>query len=152
MRLICEFFGERKKFKGQEYLTFPKQGNIDDMDKLVSAKTGYRAKYIYEINRIVKENPKILDEIEQMNYIDSKKKLMEFPGIGSKVADCICLFALGHEDAFPIDTWVKQVIEKLYLKRETKNMKEIEQFIEKKFSGHRGLKQQYLFHYMRNEK
>lgn len=151
MKLISSTFGEKLILDGKEFYSFPKPGQIDDLEKLKDAKTGYRAEYIYEINKIVKENPGILNEIKSADYITSKKLLMSLPGIGPKVADCICLFGIGHKEAFPIDTWVKKVIEELYLKRKAKNLKEIEQFIEDYFDGHRGLKQQYLFHYMRNK-
>ncbi|MCA9459827.1 MAG: hypothetical protein KC550_04735 [Nanoarchaeota archaeon] len=152
LKLISNFFGEEKYLNGKKYHTFPKPGGINDLEKLKEAKTGYRAKFIFEINNIIIENPNLLNEIKKADYKTSKKLLIELPGIGSKVADCICLFALGHKEAFPIDTWVKQIIEKLYLKREAKNLKEIENYIEKNFDGHKGLKQQYLFYYMRNKK
>lgn len=150
LRLISQFFGEEYAIDDKIFYTFPSPGSINNLEKLIDAKTGYRAKYIFEINNIVKQNPSLLDEIKSMEYIDAKKELMKLPGIGSKVADCICLFGLGHKEAFPIDTWVIQIIEKLYLKRKAKNLKEIENFIKDFFQGHRGLKQQYLFHYMRN--
>ena len=144
LKLLTDFFGNNGKF--------PNPGDLNDLGKIKEAKTGYRAKFIFGINEIVKENPSILNQIKEGDYKTSKDILMEFPGIGSKVADCICLFSLGHHDAFPIDTWVKQIIEKLYLKREAKNMKEIEEYIKNNFNGHKGLKQQYLFHYARLKK
>ena len=130
--------------------TFPKSGSLNNLEKLKECKTGYRAKFIYSINQAITENPNLLFEISNSDYKTSKKLLMELDGIGSKVADCICLFALNHKEAFPIDTWVKQIIEKLYLKREAKNLKEIEEYIKSNFNkGNIGLKQQYLFHYAR---
>ncbi len=149
LKLICENFGEKVIFDDKEFYTFPNPSNINNLDKLNLCKTGYRSKYIYEINNILISKPDLLDKIERSSYETSKILLMELPGIGSKVADCICLFALSHKDAFPIDTWVKQIIEKLYLKREAKNLKEIEIYIKDNFDGHKGLKQQYLFHYAR---
>ncbi|MCA9497391.1 MAG: hypothetical protein KC589_10710 [Nanoarchaeota archaeon] len=150
LNLISKFFGNEKILEGKKYHTFPLAGEINDLIKLKEAKTGYRAKFIFEINNIILKNPNLLEKIENSDYITSKKLLMELPGIGSKVADCVCLFALGHKEAFPIDTWVKQIIEKLYLKRKAKNLKEIEDYIKGNFYGHKGLKQQYLFHYIRN--
>lgn len=152
MRLICEYFGEEVLFDNKKIYTFPNPGEINDIDKLILAKTGYRAKYILETNKMVLENPNLLSKINNSDYKTSKELLMKFPGVGPKVADCICLFALGHSEAFPIDTWVKKIIQQLYLKREAKNLKEIEDFINGYFVEHRGLKQQLLFHYMRNEK
>lgn len=141
LRLISKYFTNNN--------TFPSPGEIDNLEKLKEAKTGYRAKYIFQINEMVKINSKMLDEIKNSNYKEAKELLMKFPGVGSKVADCICLFSLGHQEAFPIDTWVKQIIEKLYLKRKAKNLREIEEYIKDNFKGHKGLAQQYLFHYAR---
>lgn len=145
---ICKEFGSKVVFDDEVFYTIPKLGSLNDLNKLKDCKCGYRAKFLFEINTILTKD--LLNEIKSSDYESSKKLLMTLPGIGSKVADCICLFSLGHKDAFPIDTWVKQIIEKLYLGRDAKNMKEIEEFISNYFNGHKGLKQQYLFHYMRN--
>lgn len=145
---ICKEFGSKIIFDNKVFYTIPKLGSLNDLNKLKDSKCGYRAKFLFEINNILTED--LLTEIKNSDYTKSKELLITLPGIGSKVADCICLFSLEHNDAFPIDTWVKQVIEKLYLGRDAKNMKEIEEFISKYFDGHKGLKQQYLFHYMRN--
>lgn len=42
-----------------------------------------------------------------------RKKLLELPGVGPKVADCILLFGLGRLDAFPVDTWIRKTLEEL---------------------------------------
>ena len=148
LRLICEEFGDSNMNNRK---VFPKVGQINDLERLKKTKTGFRAKYIYSINEILIENPNILSEIESSEYIEAKRLLKRLPGIGDKVADCICLFALGHKEAFPIDTWVKQIIEKLYLGRESENLEEVEKYISTNFNGFKGLKQQYLFHYIRNQ-
>ena len=83
-----------------------------------------------------------------MPYAEAKQELIEFKGIGEKVADCICLFSLGHVQALPIDVWVKRIIEQLYLKREA-SIREIRQFAEDYFGEYLGYAQQYLFHYAR---
>ncbi len=150
LKLISEFFGEKKQFENKIYYTFPQQGKIDNYEKLIHAKTGYRAKYIFEINKIVKQNPQILEQIKNADYKHAKKLLMQFPGIGTKVSDCICLFALEHKESFPIDTWIKQILEELYHDKQIKTIKQLEQFIEQYFKSNKGLKQQYLFHYARN--
>jgi N-glycosylase/DNA lyase len=111
-------------------------------------KTGYRAKFIYSIcQSLQKDNT--LEQIKTQTYLESQKSLMEFMGIGVKVADCICLFALCHKESFPVDTWIKQIIEQMYLDGEEKTLKEISGFIKDNFTENAGLAQQYLFHWAR---
>ena len=68
---------------------------------------------------------------------EPKRHLLEVKGIGNKVADCICLFGLYHLDAFPIDTHVRNILNREY------NSK-LPNWIGNKYSG---LFQQYLFFY-----
>ena len=66
-------------------------------------------------------------------------ELLKIKGIGKKVANCICLFGLGHVNAFPIDTHVRQLLDKYYP----------DGFDYKKYDGYAGIIQQYLFYYAR---
>lgn len=149
LKLLCKEFGEKVEFENMIFYTFPKIGTLNDLEKIKSCKCGFRSKYIYSINEYLIQNPHFLEKIKSSNYNQAKQLLIKLPGIGPKVADCICLFALGH-DAFPIDTWIKQIIEKLYLNGDIKTIKQIEQFININFKQNKGIKQQYLFHYARN--
>ena len=63
--------------------------------------------------------------------------LLERKGIGPKVANCICLFGLGHVGAFPIDTHVKQLLKKYYP----------DGFDFERYRGCAGIIQQFLFYY-----
>jgi N-glycosylase/DNA lyase len=149
LKLICKYFGEKTIYDNHEFYTFPEPGSINDITKLKEAKTGYRAEYIYKINKLVKDT-NLLETLRQSSYKDAKQLLMTLPGIGSKVADCAILYGLKKEESFPIDTWIKQVIEQLYLKGNKTSIKQIEQFINEKFPTNKGLKQQYLFHWARH--
>ncbi len=150
--LISKEFGKEIIFDNKTFYLFPNIGDINDKKRLLKCKVGFRSKYILEFNNSLKNNPNLIKEItnEINTYFDNKKKLMKFKGIGPKVADCICLFSLNNYEAFPIDTWIKQIIEKLYLKRKSKNINEIEEFIRNYFKKNLGIKQQYLFHWARN--
>lgn len=148
--LLSENFGKKHTFDSKTFYTFPNLEDINDIEKIKNSKTGFRSKYILEIAKFAKENKLFFENIKKANYEDSKKMLITLPGIGNKVADCISLFSLNHSEAFPIDTWVKQIIEQLYLKKDAKNLKEIEKYIQKKFTKNKGIKQQYLFHFARN--
>ena len=80
---------------------------------------------------------------------EAKLKLMELPGVGPKVADCILLFGGEKSEAFPIDTWVLQSMEKQYGMKGWK-ISQMEEFARIHFGLHAGLAQQFLFSYQRN--
>ena len=72
---------------------------------------------------------------------DAMQSLMERKGIGKKVANCICLFGLGHREAFPVDTWVRRIVEQHYGGR----------FPCERYPGVQGIMQQWMFAYERRE-
>ena len=77
---------------------------------------------------------------------------MKISGVGEKVADCILLFALKRVDVFPIDVWVRRVMNDLYINNEDEekvNKKEIQLLAQEKFKGLSGIAQQYLFYWKR---
>ena len=69
------------------------------------------------------------------------------------MADCILLFSdLKRFEVFPIDVWVRRVMNDLYIKEEdeTKVSKvKIEKIANEKFGNLAGLAQQYLFYWRR---
>ena len=148
LKKICEIFGEKKEAFGKVFYLFPRLGEINDLNKLKQCSVGYRAKYIYDINKILSEDKDLFKNIEFADYFKARAFLKRLSGIGSKVADCICLFGLSHTDAFPIDVWIKRVLEEIYIKKKV-SMKEMEKFVESYFGKNRGLKQQYLFYYVK---
>ena len=78
-----------------------------------------------------------LNELEQMSFAKARKELMGLYGVGEKVADCICLFALHQLDAFPIDTHIRQALDAHYRRG----------FPNRRYKGFRGVMQQYIFYY-----
>ena len=82
-----------------------------------------------------------------------REKLLELDGVGPKVADCILLFSMKRFDVFPIDVWVRRVMNELYIHHENEekvNKKEIEKIAKERFLGIEGLAQQYLFYHRRS--
>lgn len=139
LNLITQNFGINGKF--------PNPGELNDLELLKKCKVGFRAKYLYEMNKKVDEE--FLKSIYKLSYEDAKTKLVELPGVGEKIADCVLLFAYNKFEAFPVDTWMKKVMEELYLKKETP-VKEISSFGRQKFGKYAGYAQQYLYHWRRN--
>ena len=87
------------------------------------------------------------------NTMKIRDELLTLSGVGPKVADCILLFStLKRFDVFPIDVWVRRVMNDLYIhnpKENKVNKKEIEQLAKDKFGDLEGIAQQYLFYWKR---
>ena len=83
-----------------------------------------------------------------MSYDEGLAYLKTYKGIGDKVANCILLFSMKHFDTFPVDVWVRRVMQTLYVSKETKDA-DIRKFAENKFGKYSGFAQQYLFYYAR---
>ena len=110
LNLLSINYGEKVIFKDKEYYLFPTidkllKLNIDDFRK---CKVGFRDKYLYEIIQAINNNDLELNKIYNMDGEDALKYLINFKGIGNKVASCILLFAYQKFDVYPIDTWVKK--------------------------------------------
>ena len=140
---IAQTFGEKK----EGFHAFPKIGEIDNLEKLKKCGTGFRAKYIHEVNNSVTKS--FFTKLKRLKYEDAKEKLMELPGIGPKVADCILLFSLEHLSAFPIDTWMEKVLTENY-GRKKRNYNHLSQFARGYFGEFAGYAQQFLYHWKRH--
>lgn len=103
---LCQKFG--KKMDG--YYAFPtlielKNAKAKDFKEIGA---GYRSEYLEcTIKQLLESD--ILQKLPSMDYYDSLKTLLKLKGVGRKVADCICLFALFHTECYPVDTWIKKL-------------------------------------------
>ena len=152
---LAKQYGKEIIFNGENYYTFPtpkelSKATIGDLRKIG---LGFRDKRIYEVTKQVNEGKINLEEIEKIEDTNKIRQiLLEIPGVGPKVADCILLFGLNRFDVFPIDVWVRRVMNDLYIKKEdeTKVKKEeIEMLAKTKYKNLSGIAQQYLFYWKR---
>ena len=74
---------------------------------------------------------------------------MRLPGVGKKVADCTLLYSLDFLEAFPIDTWIKKGLQKVYFRGTQVGEKTMEQFVNKHFGPYAGYAQLYLYYHWR---
>ena len=149
IRRLSERFGERLTLTGYVNYSFPSPEALATATEaeLLACGTGYRANYLSGAARAIVSGEFSLISLEQMSYAEAKQELMHRNGIGEKVADCICLFSLGHLAALPIDVWIKRIFETLYLRRRATH-REIREFAHNYFGANVGYAQQYLFHYV----
>ncbi len=105
---------------------------------------GFRAKYIHASAKYIAARPGWLEETELLPYAAAKARLLELPGVGEKVADCVLLFGAGRLEAFPVDTWVLKSLARRYGLENWKPA-QVAHFGRTHFGPLAGLAQQYLF-------
>lgn len=152
---ISETYGEKIEFDGKEYYKFPtpealSKASVKDLRDLG---VGFRDKRIYNTTKMIIEKHVDLEKIEKMENTNlMREELLKLDGVGPKVADCILLFSLKRLDVFPIDVWVRRVMNDLYIHNEDEekvNKKELQKLADEKFGDLSGLAQQYLFYWKR---
>lgn len=139
------------EYNGKDYYSFPKpeilaEIPVEEIRNI--ARVGFRDKRIIETSKIISKNDFSILESENFSSDTLKQELMKLPGIGPKVASCIMLFSYGRGETFPVDVWIKRVVEELYIKKET-NIKLIDNYAHEIFGDLAGYAQQYLFYYGR---
>lgn len=141
---ICKQYGERKtkeECENAEYYTFPSpeilsKAKREDLRKL---KTGYRDAYIISAAEAVDQEKIDLIKLTECSHEEAVETLKGIHGVGDKVANCVSLYGLHHIEAFPIDVWIKRVINEVYNNN----------FTVEQYCGYAGIVQQYMFYYMR---
>lgn len=153
---LSKKYGREISFNGKEYYTFPtpeqlKDVTVEDYRKLG---LGFRDIRLYETTQMILNKDIDLESLKNNpNTIEVREELLKLSGVGPKVADCILLFStLKRFEVFPIDVWVRRVMNDLYIKQEDEtkvSKKQIEKIAEEKFGNLAGLAQQYLFYWRR---
>ncbi|MDE7224982.1 MAG: 8-oxoguanine DNA glycosylase [Acetatifactor sp.] len=137
---ICTSYGERlENDHGETYYAFPTPQALAALpeDALLACNLGYRSKYVVRTAKSVASGECDLETISRLPYPKAKEELLKLYGVGEKVADCICLFALHYLEAFPVDTHIRQAMEAHYKQG----------FPTKRYEGCQGVLQQYIFYY-----
>lgn len=151
---LSEKYGEViEEYRGKKHYSFPKADILKDLspEDIKLSGVGFRAKYILDAAKKVASGDIDIYNIRKLDYEDAKKELMKISGVGPKVSDCILLFSMDKANAFPIDVWVKRVMEYFYFP-EGINNKELTIKADEKFGELAGFAQQYLFYYARELK
>ena len=153
---LCKSYGQKIEFENNIYYTFPSANDLKDVtvQDFRNLGTGFRDIRLYETVHMILDKKVDLVEMENnSNTLEVRDELLSLSGVGPKVADCILLFStLKRFEVFPIDVWVRRVMNELYIKNddETKvNKKEIEKLAHDKFGNLAGIAQQYLFYWKR---
>ncbi len=146
---LCKSFGNRMEWDFHIHYGFPPPHTVAELPALKEVRAGFRARYLVEICRCVDRGKLLL--LKGLTYEEAKKRLIELPGIGKKIADCVLLYSLDFIEAFPIDTWMRRGVQKYYFKGEKVSERRMEEFLRNHFGPYAGYAQLYLYHYWRNQ-
>jgi len=117
--------------------------------QLRACKMGFRAPNLLATARLLSEGRHDLNRLQGLSVDQARQVLLELPGVGRKIADCVLLFAYGFQEAFPVDVWVMKALRELYFPRRRPAPAQLRRFVASHFGPYAGYAQQYLFHYMR---
>jgi N-glycosylase/DNA lyase len=149
---MCKLYGNPIEYKSETYYSFPSPNTLARLSEteLRLTKCGYRAKYIIETAKMIASGKIDIYGLKKLPTADTRKELLMLPGVGRKVADCILLYSMRKFDAFPIDVWIKRVLEHIYFNGSKMSLAKLQKFAEERFNDRAGFVQQYLFHYSRS--
>ena len=154
---LSKAYGREIKFKEKSYYTFPSPEDLKDVtvEEYRKLGLGFRDIRLYETTKMILDGKIDLKKLqENPNTREVREQLLSLSGVGPKVADCILLFStLKRFEVFPIDVWVRRVMNDLYIKKPDENKvskREIEKLANEKFGDLAGMAQQYLFYWRRD--
>ena len=153
---LSKQYGKQIKWNSQTYYTFPTPEELSkaSVADLRTLGLGFRDQRVYETTKIILNKQVDLEKLKQETSTKKVREiLLTLPGVGPKVADCIMLFStLKCLDVFPVDVWVRRVMNELYFKLPEENKlkrEQIEKLAYEKYGDLAGIAQQYLFYWKR---
>lgn len=150
-------YGKKVNFNNKEYYLFPtpkelSKASVQDLRKLG---LGFRDIRVYNSTKMILNKEIDIEKLAiEKDTNKVREELLKLDGVGEKVADCILLFGFNRFDVFPVDVWVRRVMNDLYIHNEDENKvnkNEIRKIAKEKFLGIEGLAQQYLFYWKRDQ-
>lgn len=151
---MADMYGESISTPVGEGKCFPQPDVLASLEEpdLRGCSLGYRSPYVLDTARRIAADSGWAGRIEKMGYVEAKEVLMDYRGVGPKVADCILLFAFQKFEAFPVDVWIRKVMYRHYLKQACeknslgcREYRFIGDFARQYFGNYAGYAQEYLY-------
>ena len=112
-------------------------------EELINCKLGYRWRYIRAAAeacaKAAGDERLDLSGLLKAPEPETLEALKKICGVGVKVANCVSLFGLHHLDAFPVDVWMKRILDNEYPFG----------YPFERYAPYNGIYQQYMFTYYR---
>lgn len=146
--------GERRDGPWGPYHAFPTPRAVADLGEhgLRKVGLGYRAPFLAAAAERVASGRLSLARLRRRGIGEVREALLDVPGVGPKVAECVALFALDKTDAFPVDRWISRVVSIAYHDRKPVKDRDVAAFARERWGADAGLAQQLLFHAARMRK
>ena len=141
---------------GHDYYSFPTaealaEANPDDLASLCGL--GFRGVNLNSVARqLVDRSVEWLNSLRQASYEEARAELLAIRGVGLKIADCVLLFSLDKNQAFPVDTHIRRAAVKYYLPEFRQKTltpavyQQIADYFQNKFGRYAGWAQEYLYY------
>ncbi|KAL2101990.1 hypothetical protein ACEWY4_003751 [Coilia grayii] len=117
---LCHSLGPRiATIQGTHYHDFPTLQALADSGVEACLRNlgfGYRARFLQQSAQLILDahSPDWLLQFRRASYEEAREALRTLPGVGLKVADCVCLMSLDKLGAVPVDTHVWQIAKRDY--------------------------------------
>lgn len=149
---LASAFGDSVTVDGTTYYSFPQPAQLAAASEtdLRELGLGFRAPYVQETAEMVSTGELTIDDVRGNSYEDAHEAVQAFPGVGPKIADCVALFALGHLQAVPLDTWTRQFIEEYYPACDQESYEATANAFRAMFGEYASYAQTYLYHDIRS--
>ena len=151
---IAEQFGKAIEFERKTYYTFPGPSSIscEGKEGLAICRLGYRQPYVFGTSCSVTDEKQWEETIRRLPYEEARKEMMKLHGVGPKAADCILLFAFQKYEAFPVDVWIRRIVQQNYINTldleaglTNRDYNTIRLFAREHFGEYCGYAQEYLY-------
>lgn len=151
---IRERYGMERRLGEWRAHAYPEPGRLAGAGEaaLRECGLGYRAKALHLAAQRVASGEADLEAARDLDDESLRDFLLQFYGVGEKIAHCVMLFAYGRMSSFPVDVWIERILRERYFagtrsKDVTKG--ELVEFAASHFGKYGGYAQQFLFHYAR---
>ncbi len=117
---LCAKYGERIDTSGHNVekpiFTFPQPEQLAGLSvlDLIDCSMGYRTEYVIDAAQRVVSGDINLEALTQVDDQTLLEQLMTIKGVGIKVANCTALYGFRRLGLFPIDVWIKRVLDEHY--------------------------------------
>lgn len=144
IKILCERYSD-----GIHFPTADKLAYIPEEELMDGTALGYRASYIIGISKQVVDGALDIEAISALPYDEAMSQLLAIKGVGPKVANCIMLYGFHFMESYPIDTWMKKIINEDYSNYSKDDYLD---YINGSYPGYQGYVQQLQFYHKRKKK